>query len=261
MTVTTNTVKIPSESTLSKKTQANNKRKRSQQSEEKTPPTSPTPVISSTVSVLDETPTQTSEPSPPPHKQYRPMYGVSNAYFLTQPPKSILEEHEDTLDEKEKQLPDIPSLLNPAKPPTPAELLHHMTSPPNKGLLSPQAITEHMLAMQLSNPYLNPMMTPLNVSMPPGNPNKQSLMSPTTANRQFCGMVTSAPVRRYKQYSEDSLQAALKEIMEGQSINRSSMKHNIPARTLRDWMKRLNIKSVFTHNKDIMEGQSINRSS
>ena len=36
--------------------------------------------------------------------------------------------------------------------------------------------------------------------------------------------------------------------MEGQSINRSSMKFNIPARTLRDWMKRLNIKSVFTHN-------------
>merc|ERR1719461_2669178 len=60
--------------------------------------------------------------------------------------------------------------------------------------------------------------------------------------------INSAPVRRYKQYSEDSLQAALKEIMNGQSINRSSMKHNIPARTLRDWMKRLNIKSVFTHH-------------
>ena len=26
------------------------------------------------------------------------------------------------------------------------------------------------------------------------------------------------------------------------------MRYNIPARTLRDWMKRLNIKSVFTHN-------------
>lgn len=35
--------------------------------------------------------------------------------------------------------------------------------------------------------------------------------------------------------------------MAGQSINRSSMKHAIPARTLRDWMKRLNITSVFTH--------------
>ena len=45
-----------------------------------------------------------------------------------------------------------------------------------------------------------------------------------------------------------TLQQALKDIMEGQSINRSSVKYNIPARTLRDWMKRLNIKSVFTHN-------------
>eukprot|EP00091_Calanus_sinicus_P020353 TRINITY_DN5502_c0_g1_i1.p2 TRINITY_DN5502_c0_g1~~TRINITY_DN5502_c0_g1_i1.p2 ORF type:complete len:211 (-),score=46.26 TRINITY_DN5502_c0_g1_i1:676-1308(-) len=86
---------------------------------------------------------------------------------------------------------------------------------------------------------------------------------PTTFNGSFTGMspfknnlspnskaglLNSAPVRRYEQYSEDSLQAALKEIMNGQSINRSSMKHNIPARTLRDWMKRLNIKSVFTHH-------------
>jgi len=28
------------------------------------------------------------------------------------------------------------------------------------------------------------------------------------------------------------------------------MKHCIPARTLRDWMKRLNIKSVFTHHSN-----------
>merc|ERR1719419_1201156 len=66
-------------------------------------------------------------------------------------------------------------------------------------------------------------------------------------------LMSSAPVRRYKQYTEDSLQAALKEIMNGQSINRSSMKHNIPARTLRDWMKRLNIKSVFTHHSNNRE--------
>ena len=67
---------------------------------------------------------------------------------------------------------------------------------------------------------------------------------------KFAGLLNSAPVRRYKQYTESTLQQALKEIMEGQSINRSSMKHNIPARTLRDWMKRLNIKSVYTHNKE-----------
>jgi hypothetical protein len=40
---------------------------------------------------------------------------------------------------------------------------------------------------------------------------------------------------------------ALRDIMDGQSINRSSMRFHIPARTLRDWMKRLNIKSVYTH--------------
>merc|ERR1719225_1046839 len=75
-----------------------------------------------------------------------------------------------------------------------------------------------------------------------------SLMNIVNQTNADSGLISSAPVRRYKQYSEDSLQAALKEIMNGQSINRSSMKHNIPARTLRDWMKRLNIKSVFTHH-------------
>ena len=33
-------------------------------------------------------------------------------------------------------------------------------------------------------------------------------------------LLSNAPVRRYKQYTEDTLQAALKEIMNGQSINR-----------------------------------------
>ena len=61
-------------------------------------------------------------------------------------------------------------------------------------------------------------------------------------------LLQNHPVRRYKQYTEDTLRQALKEIMAGQSINRSSMKYNIPARTIRDWMKRLNIKSVFTHH-------------
>jgi len=77
----------------------------------------------------------------------------------------------------------------------------------------------------------------------------------------------------HKQYSEDSLQAALKEIINGQSIFRTSRKHNIPLDTLQDWMKRLNIKSIFTHYeqysedslqtalKEIVNGQSINRTS
>ena len=41
---------------------------------------------------------------------------------------------------------------------------------------------------------------------------------------------------------------ALKDIIAGKSINSSSQRYAIPARTLRDWMKRLNIKSVFTHH-------------
>merc|ERR1712109_345100 len=76
---------------------------------------------------------------------------------------------------------------------------------------------------------------------------KNSLKSDQLCNINSL-LMANAPVRRYKQYTEDTLQLALKEIMNGQSINRSSMKHNIPARTLRDWMKRLNIKSVFTHH-------------
>ena len=38
------------------------------------------------------------------------------------------------------------------------------------------------------------------------------------------------------------------------------MKYNIPARTLRDWMKRLNIKSVFTHHSH-KDGRSLSADS
>ena len=111
-------------------------------------------------------------------------------------------------------------------------------------------------AMQLcTNPYLNPLAalqqksrTNPDLTSPTNSPFKaSSSTSPTSSPLKSSLLVSSAPVRRYKQYSEDSLQAALREIMAGQSINRSSMKHAIPARTLRDWMKRLNITSVFTH--------------
>ena len=63
-------------------------------------------------------------------------------------------------------------------------------------------------------------------------------------------LLSSAPVRRYKQYTEEHLQQALREIMEGQSINRSSNKFNIPARTLRDEKRCLlgDIHSCFLHN-------------
>merc|ERR1719219_1484719 len=88
------------------------------------------------------------------------------------------------------------------------------------------------------------------------NPKPDLLKSDTLQNV----LLSNAPVRRYKQYTEDTLQQALKEIMNGQSINRSSMKYNIPARTLRDWMKRLNIKSVFTHHSQ-KDGRSLSADS
>ena len=115
---------------------------------------------------------------------------------------------------------------------------------------------DFLQAMQLcTNPYLNPLAalqqksrTNPDLTSPNNSPFKaSSTTSPTSSPLKSSLLVSSAPVRRYKQYSEDSLQAALREIMAGQSINRSSMKHAIPARTLRDWMKRLNITSVFTH--------------
>jgi hypothetical protein len=45
---------------------------------------------------------------------------------------------------------------------------------------------------------------------------------PSSKSGKFSAAVFSsaASVRRYKQYTEDTLQMALKEIMEGQSINR-----------------------------------------
>merc|ERR1719232_582544 len=134
----------------------------------------------------------------------------------------------------------------------------------SENIQNAQKINEHFLqAMKMcTNPYLSTVAAlqnqkPLDLlsctaaassftsNFPQGlSPTSTKSSSPNSKS----SMISNAPVRRYKQYTEDSLQAALKEIMNGQSINRSSMKHNIPARTLRDWMKRLNIKSVFTHH-------------
>jgi len=106
-----------------------------------------------------------------------------------------------------------------------------------------------LAAMQKPMDLLTPNFSP---NFPQGlsSNSNTTTQAKTSSPNSKSGLLSSnsAPVRRYKQYSEDSLQAALKEIVNGQSINRSSMKHNIPARTLRDWMKRLNIKSVFTHH-------------
>jgi len=191
-----------------------------------------------------------------PSKQFKPMYdaihGVANAVWMSHHE----EEREEGMSTEEEgraeggdTVPDMVSVSGPA-----------VTAAPHPAI-SPGTLNEQLLqAMQLcSNPYLNPMAamqhsrTALDLTSPnssfssyPSSPFKSS--SPTSPSKASL-LVSAAPVRRYKQYTEDSLQAALREIMGGQSINRSSMKHSIPARTLRDWMKRLNIKSVFTHHK------------
>merc|ERR1719341_808644 len=190
------------------------------------------------------------EVNPSPGKQlkqqtYGAIQGVNNSVWMMKPDEKQEEERRSRDEEKEERKSEerVPDLVRVAGPPVTAP-------PPN---LSPSALNEQLLqAMQLcTNPYLNPL-----AAMQQKSRNNPDLTSPNASFSSFPPstspmksslLVSSAPVRRYKQYSEDSLQAALREIMAGQSINRSSMKHAIPARTLRDWMKRLNITSVFTH--------------
>ena len=52
--------------------------------------------------------------------------------------------------------------------------------------------------------------------------------------------------RFYRQYSEASLWAALMEVSSGESVYKASRKHGVPEKTVRDWMKRLNIQSQFS---------------
>jgi len=189
-----------------------------------------------------------------PAKMYKPMYGVSNAvWMMSQNAKNSSPDSAEAAD-KEKDIPDIPNLMNFVNRSSP-NLLYPDNQTPPKHMMNSSSLNEQFLqAMQLcTNPYFNSMAA----MQKPLDPYSPTFNGTFTGMYQFknelspnskAGILNSAPVRRYKQYSEDSLQAALKEIMNGQSINRSSMKHNIPARTLRDWMKRLNIKSVFTHH-------------
>lgn len=52
--------------------------------------------------------------------------------------------------------------------------------------------------------------------------------------------------RFYRQYSEASLWATLMEVSSGESVYKASRKHGVPEKTVRDWMKRLNIQSQFS---------------
>jgi len=191
------------------------------------------------------------EAIPPPEGEtvakrlFSPIQGVANAVWMWPRDKSAGGKDDqvelgDCLQDTEDSS-NIPNLLS-----------DNSSSPRPTKPLDPATLNEQlMLAMQLqlssqlylplsSNSSSNCSTSPFKTSVSPGGVGG--------SGGSLSASMAGAPVRRYKQYTEDSLQAALRDIMGGQSINRSSMKHNIPARTLRDWMKRLNIKSVYTHH-------------
>merc|ERR1719446_201074 len=259
LTVTKNEPKdtsLPPENTFGEiKTVCPRKRSRSEESEEE-PIQSP----DAADKIDDESSFEET-----PAKYYKPMYGpingVSNAvWMMSQNGKKSSSDSAEAAD-KEKDIPDIPNLMNLVNHSSSNLLCQTEPHQTTKSMMNPSNLNEQFLqAMQLcNNPYYSTMAamqkpldllsTTFNGTFTGMSPFKNNL-SPNSKS----GLLNSAPVRRYKQYSEDSLQAALKEIMNGQSINRSSMKHNIPARTLRDWMKRLNIKSVFTHHSHNKSG-------
>jgi len=175
--------------------------------------------------------------------------------------------NEAKVDEVKRDNDDIPNILSLANRPTMLQQ-QQFKSETSKYAEPSMYQNEQMLqAMQVcGSSYLSQLIALQNFSQKPLSSFTGSFTSFAANNAtsppgfKSC-LINSTPVRRYKQYSEDSLQAALKEIMEGQSINRSSMKHNIPARTLRDWMKRLNIKSVYTHHSNKDKEGSIGSSS
>jgi len=248
LTVTKNEPKEASKPVEETKPTCQRKRSHSEESEEE-PIQSPDAAEKiDDESSFEETPSKLYKP------MYGPIHGVSNAvWMMSQNAKNSSSDSAEAAD-KEKDIPDIPNLMNFVNQSSPNLLCQTEPQPTTKAMMNPSSLNQQFFqAMQLcTNPYLNTMAAmqkPLDLLSSPFNGNFSGMsqfknLSPNSK----AGLISTAPVRRYKQYSEDSLQAALKEIMEGQSINRSSMKHNIPARTLRDWMKRLNIKSVFTHH-------------
>jgi len=182
---------------------------------------------------------------------FSPLFGISNAYFLSQQQQSSITAAATS------------AALNSLNSPNSA--LNSLNSP-NKIIKDiPSLLSQHplnpSLIQNLQQLTANP--KPDLVQRPSSNPANDAVNLNNDITKQpniDLSLLCNTPVRRYKQYTEDTLQHALKEIMNGQSINRSSMKYNIPARTLRDWMKRLNIKSVFTHHTH-KDGRSLSADS
>ncbi|CAB4068624.1 unnamed protein product [Lepeophtheirus salmonis] len=148
----------------------------------------------------------------------KPIYGVPNAYYFTTPNTS------SSSSGSSKSLSPLEAVSNMM----PTNLSSNMSKIRN------QAYTNNNCLSPLNNHILTSSVSKASEVVEP-------IYLPT------------GHTRRYKQYTEGSLQQALKDIMDGKSINRSSNKYNIPPRTLRDWMKRLNIKSAFTYNQSSKE--------
>ena len=214
------------------------KRSHSEESEEE-PIQSPESVRAEDDISVEETPTKMFKP------MYGPLQGVSNPFWLM---SQDLKGSENTAESAASgSPPDVPNLMNLVSQ---ASLLQTDSGKQSSKIQNAQKINEHFLqAMQMcTNPYLSTvaaMQKPLDLlSSTNFSPNFPQGLSPssTKSSPNSKSMISTAPVRRYKQYSEDSLQAALKEIMNGQSISKSSMNHNIPRRTLWNRVKRQNGK-------------------
>ena len=109
-----------------------------------------------------------------------------------------------------------------------------MIIPPNGNTLPPQGNTDdnisHMLKQQATSKTLNTKPTGKEhfegknaktllstLATINSNPSQQQQQPPTTGEALANGLqLCVAPVRRYKQYTEETLQQALREIMEGQ---------------------------------------------
>ena len=196
---------------------------------------------------------------------YGPFQGVSNPFWMM---SQKAQENKSSLTTPHQQAEVVPNLMNFVSQ---ANLLQQKNDSPQHKLN--EQILAAMQNVICTNPYLNPissMQKPVLLSQnyAPGYQPGLSTSKISSSPNSKTGLQT---VRRYKQYSEDSLQAALKEIVNGQSIKGTSRKHNIPRTTLQAWMKKMNIKS--THHKqynedslqaalkEIVNGQSISRTS
>ena len=197
-----------------------------------------------------------------------PLFGISNAYFVTseqqlqeKPAKKKAKKSPiNNCIKKENCEPVLPiptNLLNLPLPPPPTSSSAANAMPTNTDLPIPPFLSQ--LAAKTSETLSSNNTKKTQQQQQQAQPQPQLTIGNFDAVAS--ALISSTPVRRYKQYTEQSLQSALREIMEGQSINRSSMKFNIPARTLRDWMKRLNIKSVFTHHPPANKEDKVNNAS